>query len=296
MVCAFLKVMFFLRQSEQYGLMVQMIGNSMTASTTFLSFFMLWVIFFTLIYWNLKVEIPTEEYPNMWTGVQYLMYSYRAAIGDLATPGYSNWDNLSNQVRTEYFAKNSIMWCIWGFWLLQQFTVLIILLNFLIAVICQAYEEQYGSQQILKAKNRAELNREHFQFVKFFERFSGGLWTPRKFRVLVFQMDQTLTRGGGEEEYLGFVQTLKNYIQKTNKDLLKRYTAETSKVQKDVNFLKHNVLQVMAQIRGIKDALEKSPRRVAAEVRDLLREEEQQEVAKELWAKIPKVAPGGTGK
>lgn len=67
---------------------------------------------------------------------------------------------------------------------------------------------------MLSYKHRAELNKEHYMLQKFY----GNL---KEFQILIFQIDKEAVEAE-EDQFVGFVQTLKNYITKQNTNLLKK--------------------------------------------------------------------------
>jgi len=71
-------------------------------------------------------------------------------------------NTLSNDAAQDFQNSGSlfIIYMIWAFWFLNQFLILIVLLNFLIAVISQSYENVMNSAQQFKYKQRCELIRE----------------------------------------------------------------------------------------------------------------------------------------
>jgi len=81
----------------------------------------------------MKVEIADadSDYPNVFESLQYFLMTYRNAIGDISAPGYSSWTE--NEVNK--YTSNFAITLIWAIWFSNQFFNLIILLNFLIAVI-----------------------------------------------------------------------------------------------------------------------------------------------------------------
>lgn len=85
------------------------------------------------------------------------MQAYRNSIGDLAAPQYSTW-----QKEAESSPQTSwmVIYAIWFMWLLNQYLVLIILLNFLIAVISTSYETVMEEQLIHTYNARTAFNRE----------------------------------------------------------------------------------------------------------------------------------------
>lgn len=67
--------------------------------------------------------------------------------------------------------SNTMLTAVYGLWFVNQFLVLIILLNFLIAVISQSYEKVKNSAIILEYQDRCELNREAHQVFNEYERY-----------------------------------------------------------------------------------------------------------------------------
>ena len=59
---------------------------------------------------------------------------------------------------------------IWLVWVLHQFLVLVILLNFLIAIISQSYENVMTKLEIFKYKTRVDFNLECLQVQEFLGR------------------------------------------------------------------------------------------------------------------------------
>ena len=61
---------------------------------------------------------------------------------------------------------NFMILVIWVVWFLNQYLNLIILLNFLIAIISQSYEEIMTEQSVFRYQHRAELNSEARQMFR----------------------------------------------------------------------------------------------------------------------------------
>ena len=78
------------------------------------------------------LDIDYEFLDNKWS---FFMYSFRAAIGDLEVPNASVWLEISN--------SKAMIYVIWILWMIEIYFMLIVFLNFLIAIISQVYEEDY---------------------------------------------------------------------------------------------------------------------------------------------------------
>ena len=134
------------------------------------------------------------------------MMTYRNSIGDISTPDYTSWLSLSDTDNWEMFQKYSMVLVVWLVWLANQFLCLIILLNFLIAVISQVYDNVVAEQKLVAYIHRAELNKEYYMIERF-------LCKLKEFKVLVFSIDKELQEKE-DDENVGFVQSIKNYIHK----------------------------------------------------------------------------------
>lgn len=89
-VAGFIKMLFFLRMYQSFGLLVEMVAITMVEIVPFLFFFLLWVTLFALLFMNFGMEIEDAEidYYNVPLFFQYLLMSYRNSIGDISTPRY----------------------------------------------------------------------------------------------------------------------------------------------------------------------------------------------------------------
>ena len=159
---------------------------------------------------RVQINGADEDYKNVPTWIQYLLMTYRNSIGDISTPGYDNWmeGDISNA------KKYTILSLIWGIWLFNQFLNLIILLNFLIAVISQVYDSVVADQKLLLYTHRAEMNREYYMIKRFFDE-------NVEFKILVFSIDKSLAEGEADD-WVGFVQAIKNFVSKQNITLGKK--------------------------------------------------------------------------
>ena len=92
--------------------------------------------------------------------------TYRNGIGDISAPDYSYWDNGVNEKDNKFYIMLAYIWMIW---LGNQFFILIIMLNFLIAVISQTYDQVMSQSQILLYKRKADLNHECRIIKKFIQ-------------------------------------------------------------------------------------------------------------------------------
>lgn len=119
----------------------------------------------------------------------YFLKTYRDSLGDLTSAGYTKWtEDLNTDIFTQNLQKKTIMSAIWAVYIVNQFVVTLILLNILLAVMGQAYEEQVSKLEVIQTKNRAILNSEHFIYMKMFEKLK--LFEAKSFDILVFQNEK----------------------------------------------------------------------------------------------------------
>ena len=162
-------------------------------------FFLVFTLFFALAYMALGIDIDTTrpgpymnvdsnvasaavstskrsaspKYPGINKNIGYLLYSFRNSIGDLSTPNYDDWlimgledaddDSKTVITQTEVFLIVVLSWTLWS---IQSVFMIIILLNYLIAVISQAYERVVNQRKIYQYIHRAEVNQEYFQILR----------------------------------------------------------------------------------------------------------------------------------
>ena len=137
-VGGFAKILYFLRLFNDYGFIVEMVGETMKQLIPFSLYFIMWILLFTVLFQTLQVEIPDDTYPNLTPIFRYILQTYGNSVGNIAPPVYKSWErSLDNSDISdlEYLQKHTIIAIIWGVWLFNQFLNLIIMLNFLIAVI-----------------------------------------------------------------------------------------------------------------------------------------------------------------
>lgn len=105
------------------------------------------------------------------------MQTYRNSIGDISAPKYEFW------IETEYdgnnFAPKLMIFLIWSIWLFNQFLVLIILLNFLIAIISESYVSTLEKKEYYKYVQRCEMNIETMIALNFL-----GKLVPHEYFIL----------------------------------------------------------------------------------------------------------------
>jgi hypothetical protein len=129
------KVMFFLRIFSRFGQFVQMLFKSIKDVGLFICFFFLVVfelsIWFNILGWEMDVS-RDSDYPGLSANLAFFITAYRNAIGDINPPVYTFWDSCKEH---NYWSATSMIALLWSCWFLNQYINLIILVNFMIAII-----------------------------------------------------------------------------------------------------------------------------------------------------------------
>jgi len=147
--------MFFVRIFKHLGFMVRMVGTTIIDIIPFLIFICMFILYFALISRLTEVDWDPKRktYPDLKEPIIHVLQNYRNSIGDISVPTYASWiakfntGVYKNEVNSKDGYKTAepqmsiIVMLVWGFWFLNQFISLIILLNFLVAVISESYEK-----------------------------------------------------------------------------------------------------------------------------------------------------------
>jgi hypothetical protein len=90
------------------------------------------------------------------TIAQYAIQTYRNTVGDDAPPVYPYWDA---QTHKDLWWKADLMrFLIWACWMANSLLLMMILLNFLIAILCYSYEDVNNAATQYQYKAKAALN------------------------------------------------------------------------------------------------------------------------------------------
>ena len=176
---AFYKILFFLKINSNYGFLVQMIKQSIIDITGFLTFFAMWILFFTIQYKVLGAEFGLDDYPGLNNFAQLALISFRNSIGDIQVAAYSNL-----QTEDTYLSWG-IIWLIWLYWFLNIGLMCIILMNFLIAVISESYANVSGSKTQYVYKDKADMNSECQQLL-------STIFPQQDLKIVSFSSDKSL--------------------------------------------------------------------------------------------------------
>ena len=123
------------------GFLVELITTCFYDIVPFAVYLFIWIIAFTLSYKILGVDIKTTELSHLTKG-GFMSYFFQVWDNSVGNIHYPQIDSKTQQTDERIFYIYSV-------WFLTQFIVLIILLNFIIAVISQSYENVMNSKIVL---------------------------------------------------------------------------------------------------------------------------------------------------
>lgn len=127
-----------------------------------------------------------------------------------------------------------MVWLIWTTWFLNQWFIFIILLNFVIAIISQSYDSVMLKSVQNKYFQRTQLNQECrlvLKSLKVKERMDQF--------ILTANIEDDLAQA---DEWLGFTQTIKNFVKGENKSLKSQLQGMiVTNLQSSMSMLKNEV-------------------------------------------------------
>lgn len=133
---SFFKLMSYMRIYKEFGQLVWLLQVCIAKVTQFVAFLVGWILFFALFYIIAGVEFDEGDYDNLSPTTIVFLQTFRNSIGDIATPKYPVWSiYIQSDDESESFLGHVMITTIWIFWFIHIFVILILLLNFLIAII-----------------------------------------------------------------------------------------------------------------------------------------------------------------
>ena len=134
---AFLKFLFFIRVYEKYGFLVQMIIFCVIDLIPFILFYVSGLCVFSICYVVLNMEIDPEVQDAQALNyfAKMILQTFRTSIGELSMPIYTNILEEENSYMS--IVNIILIWFIWG---IQTFFMLVVMTNFIIAMITSTFE------------------------------------------------------------------------------------------------------------------------------------------------------------
>ena len=156
---SFMKLMGFLKVDPEFGLLVDCVSKCLEDCVPFTTFLTAWMGVFCILYRVLGMGIGEGDYgadPSLDINLfaQYTIQTYRNTVGDDAPPIYPYWDAQSN---TPY-CSDFMRFMIWTIWMANSLLLMMILLNFLIAILCYSFEDVNNAATQYEYKAKAAMN------------------------------------------------------------------------------------------------------------------------------------------
>ena len=144
-ILSFVKLCSYLRIYDDFAFMVQLVIFCVFDLVPFIicQISFLLIITISQIILNVDCEIGDTNSKHINFFQKMLLGNFRSAIGMLTMPGYSEIDKVcaSNNDKVCHMPQLVIIHIIWIWWMITNFFMSVILLNFLIAVISSTYNK-----------------------------------------------------------------------------------------------------------------------------------------------------------
>ena len=121
------------------GQIIIMVQQCVIDVVSFVIFLGLWLCYFAL---NMRILstsfVGYSEYKNVPESIHFLIQAFLNSIGEMELPDYSLWFKVIKENPDNPILINQaymMIYIIWGFWIINQFLMQIIIMNFLIALI-----------------------------------------------------------------------------------------------------------------------------------------------------------------
>ena len=110
-----------------------------------------------------------DDYEGMGRIARLFIYTLRNSIGDVIPPDGSFWFLFENEENYEQEKSLVMLSFLWILWVFNVFYMVIILLNFLIAIVSSGHEDAMKIQKEISYSQKCELNYEYDTIKKFFQ-------------------------------------------------------------------------------------------------------------------------------
>ena len=84
-----------------------------------------------------------------------MLYALRESVGDFDAPGYLRW---SAQLQDHYYAATFMICMQWVVFFFNLVIMMIVMSNFVIAVVSQSYDASMAEEEVAKYQMRSEMN------------------------------------------------------------------------------------------------------------------------------------------
>ena len=156
-------VLYLSRIYESFASFVRMCILCVYKVQDFMVFFVFWLFIFA--YWQKSLgnvvanDSDKSDYAKLEGNVKQVMEIFRNTMGDFQIPSYVLWSNdLTSKTSSVSKTFSTVMiYYIWGVWLANVLFMCVVLLNLLIAVLSQGYEEALTDNFAVKYQFRCQM-------------------------------------------------------------------------------------------------------------------------------------------
>ena len=168
LILSLIKLNYYLKVFPDFGKLVQLVYKVIQDILTFMLMFIIYVLLFTLMTYSFETVLDPEDgddypmYPGVTKFLSAFLQTWRNSVGDIALPSYPYWTALfKGDDYAQTIPAGSMILLIWIQWFVNQYINMIIMLNFLIAIISQSYEEVMSTSAFTRAQQRCSMNEEY---------------------------------------------------------------------------------------------------------------------------------------
>lgn len=146
--------------------LVQLVVSTVYDIRFFILFFVSWIFVFAHLFKITGADFDDGDYALI-PQLKFVLQIFRNTIGDVAAPQYEYWQELHNSMEEKSSMSQPmlVIYTIWILWFLNLLFNMIILLNFLIAIISQVYDKIISSSLVYEYEHKSEMNMEIQRFL-----------------------------------------------------------------------------------------------------------------------------------
>ena len=144
-----IKWMHMIEIYRDYGLLTVLIADSIYKVIPFMVLFILWTALFAIQYFILKSnQKDAEAYLGVESVLGFMFVAFENGIGNIIPPTVDSWTGEENKSIT----ATLIIYIVYLVWIMNQYILLVVLLNFVIALISEVYERVMDQRMIHEYK------------------------------------------------------------------------------------------------------------------------------------------------
>ena len=137
-----IKFFYYAKVDPDMAKLIRLIYDTVSYIKLFTIIFLIATCTFAILNINFKMDTPDDDYPNLYSQIAQFLYAFRNSIGDLNTPGYGFWSKNLDKNPYGYL----MIFSLWVVYLLTIYFMVIMLLNFLIALVSVQFEETTAAE------------------------------------------------------------------------------------------------------------------------------------------------------